>query len=148
MSRISDLAASFEQKSKQQAASTEQSVQNAFKAHESALLTALNESEQRTKAAIDAQSRNLQRTALKSWMAVVIPVSLTLLLALGAIATMGWYITGQIEEIARHKVTLEQLKNQGGAIQLSRCGEDGRLCARIDEDAVNYQNGYRVLEGY
>ena len=137
MSRISDLAASFEQKMKQQAGTTEQSVQNAFKAHENALLTALNESEQRTKVAIDAQSRNLQRTALKSWMAVVIPVSLTLLLALGAIATMGWSITGQIEAIARHQVTLEQLQNEGCAIPLSRCCVGARLSARLHVAAAN-----------
>ena len=90
----------------------------------------------------------MQRTALKSWMAVAIPVIATLLIAAGALGAMGWYITGQINEIASHNATLERLEQEGGSIQLSYCGESRRLCAKIDEDAERYQNGYRILEGY
>lgn len=150
MSEMSRLATAFEERSKEQAESTEKAVRSAFEKHESALLSALSESEKRTSDAIRAQSRNLQRTALRSWMAVTIPIVASLALGLGAMVTMGWYITGQINEIASHNATLEQLKNEGGAIQLSQCGESRRLCARIDENAGVYgENGtYRVLEGY
>ena len=145
MSEISRLATAFEARSKEQAESTEKAVRSAFEKHESALLSALNESEKRTSDAIRAQSRSLQRTALRSWMAVVIPIAVSLALGLGALGAMSWYIAGQI-----HNATLERLAQEGGAIQLSQCGESRRLCVRIDEDAGVYgENGtYRVLEGY
>mgnify|MGYP003722922095 FL=1 len=148
MSEVSKFAEAFRQKSIEQAESTEKAVASAFEKHENALLSALSESEQRTRDAIRAQSRSLQRTALKSWMAVAIPVIATLLIAAGALGAMGWYITGQINEIASHNATLERLEQEGGSIQLSYCGESRRLCAKIDEDAERYQNGYRILEGY
>lgn len=139
------MAAAFEQKSKQQAEDTEQAVKHAFEKHESALLSALSESEKKTSAAIAAQHQRLRQTALKSWMAVVIPVSLTLLLGAGAIATMSWYITGQIDQIASNHKTLEHLKGLGGEIQLNQCG--GHVCAKIDESAPTYEEGYRILKG-
>jgi len=150
MSEISRLATAFEQRSKAQAADTEKAVRSAFENYEDALIEALNESERKTSAAIRAQSRNLQRTALRSWLAVTIPVCLSLLLGAGAIAAMSWYITGQINEIASHNATLERLAQEGGAIQLTHCGESRRLCAKIDPSATAYgQNGeYRILEGY
>lgn len=150
MSEISRLATAFEARSKEQAESTEKAVRSAFEKHESALLSALSESEKRTSDAIRAQSRSLQRTALKSWVAVVIPIAASLALGLGALGAMSWYIAGQIDEIASHNATLERLAQEGGAIQLSQCGESRRLCVRIDEDAGVYgENGtYRVLEGY
>lgn len=148
MSEMSRLATAFEERSKEQAESTEKAVRSAFEKHESALLSALSESEKRTSDAIRAQSRSLQRAALRSWMAVTIPIAASLALGLGAIATMGWYITGQINEIASHNATLEKLRSEGGGIQLSHCGESRRLCTKIDEDAPRYQGGYRILEGY
>lgn len=148
MSEISRLAKAFEQRASEQAESTESAVKSAFERHESALLSALSESEKTTSAAIRAQSRRLQKTALKSWLAVTIPVALTLLLAAGALGSMGWYISHQVDEVAQHRATLEVLKAEGGEIELSRCGESRRLCAKIDEDADRYQNGYRILKGY
>jgi len=93
----------------------------------------------------------LQRTALKSWMAVAIPVIATLLIAAGALGTMGWYITGQIDTIAQQNATIERLSQEGGSIELNRCGEDRRLCAKIaDPESRGYgeKGQYRILEGY
>jgi len=88
-------------------------------------------------------------------MAVTIPIVASLALGLGAMLTMGWYITGQIDEIASHNATLEQLKNEGGAIQLSHCGDSQRLCAKVSSESLGErarrfgENGqYRILEGY
>ena len=155
MSEISRLATAFEKRSTEQAESTEKAVQSAFERHENALLSALSESEKRTNDAIRAQSRSLQRTALRSWMAVTIPIVASLALGLGAIATMGWYITGQINEIASHNATLEQLRSEGGAIQLTHCGDTRRLCAKVSSESLGArarafgENGqYRILEGY
>ncbi|WP_299262107.1 MbeB family mobilization protein [uncultured Kushneria sp.] len=148
MSDISRMAAAFEEKSKQQAESTEQAVKHAFEKHENALLLALNESEQRTSAAIAAQHQRLRQTALKSWMAIVIPVSLMFLLGTSAIMTMGWYIDHQVNEILNNRTTLEMLHERGGSADLNHCGEDRRLCVKIDESAQHYQGGYRIMEGY
>jgi hypothetical protein len=73
-------------------------------------------------------------------MAVTIPIVASLALGAGAIATMGWYITGQIDEIAKQNATLEQLKSEGGAIQLSHCGEEERLCVKIDLEGPTWGN--------
>lgn len=148
MSDISNMAAAFEQKSKQQAEDTEQAVKRAFEKHESALLSALSASEKKTSAAIAAQHQRLRQTALKSWMAIVIPVSLTFLLGASAIVTMGWYIDHQVNEILNNRTTLETLHEKGGSADLSHCGEDRRLCVKIDESAGRYQGGYQVMEGY
>ena len=45
---------------------------------------------------------------------------------------------------------VERLKQQGGRIDLRRCGGEGRLCARVEASAPRYgSNGdYMVLKGY
>ena len=148
MSEISKMATAFEQKSKEQAENTEQAVKSALKKHENALLLALSESEKTTSDAIRAQSQRLKRTALSSWMAVAIPVIVTLALSAGVITGMAWYMNSQVEQIVSHKATLERLAEEGSEIQLNYCGDSRRLCAKIDESAQTYQGGYRILEGY
>jgi hypothetical protein len=150
MSEISRLATTFKQRSQEQAESTEKAVRSAFERHENALLAALSESEQRTSAAIRAQSRSLQRTALTSWVAVVIPVSLTLLLGSGGLWWMSQSIAGKLAEIERHNTALERLAQEGGRVQLTHCGNGRRLCAKIDPSTGEYgeRGEYRILEGY
>jgi hypothetical protein len=148
MSEILKMATAFEQRSKEQAENTEKAVKSAFEKHESALIQALSESEKRTNAAIHAQSQRLKQTALRSWMAVAIPVIVTLTLSAGAIIGMTWYMNSQIEQIATHKATLERLAEEGAEIQLDYCGDNRRLCVQIDESAPAYKGGYRILENY
>ena len=62
MSGISDLARSFEEKSKQQASAIETSVGNAYSQHEQTLLEALQSSEKTLSAAILARESALQET--------------------------------------------------------------------------------------
>jgi hypothetical protein len=59
MSGISDLARSFEEKSKQQASAIETGVSNAYRQHEQTLLRALQSSEQTLNAAIQAREKSL-----------------------------------------------------------------------------------------
>lgn len=148
MSDISNMAAAFEQKSKQQAEDTEQAVKRAFEKHESALLSALSASEKKTSAAIAAQHQRLRQTALKTWMFIAISMVLVFLLGGSAILTMGWYIDRQVNEIANNRTTLEMMNERGGSADLSHCGDDRRLCVKIDESAGRYQGGYQIMEGY
>lgn len=148
MSRISELAATFEQKSTTQAAHTEQVVQDAFRMHENALLQALNESEKKTSAAIAAQHQSLRQSALKTWMFIAISLALVLLLGGGIIWSMGRYIEHQVYEIASNKLTLEKIHKQGGSMDLGHCGNDRRLCVKIDKSAEQYEGGYQIPEGY
>lgn len=60
MSGISDLARSFEEKSKQQASAIETSVANAYAQHEQTLLRALQSSEGKLSAAIQARETSLR----------------------------------------------------------------------------------------
>jgi hypothetical protein len=50
----------------------------------------------------------------------------------------------------RLAVEIARLEQQGGRVQWHRCGEAGRLCARIDRHAPAYgeHGDYYVLEGY
>lgn len=151
MSEISRLAKDFKKRSTEQAESTEKAVQNVFKKHESVLKAELEKSEKRTSSAIRAHSRRLRRIALKSWMAVTIPVLLTLLLGSGVLWSMSWYMSQQIDEIVQNRETLEKLKDQGGAVEMTYCTKKDRLCAKIAEpDGKGYgKNGqYRILKGY
>lgn len=155
MSEISRLAQIFEQRSTEQVENTEKAVRSAFERHESALLAALSENEQRTRDAIRAQSRRLQRTALTSWLAVAIPVALTLLLGVGAVWWLSQSVAGKLAEIERHNTTLERLAQEGGRVQLTHCGNERRLCAKIHPDSRGQrpqtfgENGeYLILEGY
>lgn len=148
MSEILKMATAFEQRSKEQAENTEKAVKSALKKHEHALLLALSESEKTTSAAIRAQSQRLKRTALSSWMAVAIPVVTMMILAVGAMSVMSWYISSQIEQISSQNATLERLTEQGAKMQLSYCGDSRRLCVQIDESAPAYEGGYRILENY
>ena len=59
MSGISDLARSFEERSKQQASAIETSVANAYAQHEQTLLRALQSSEGKLSAAIQAREKSL-----------------------------------------------------------------------------------------
>lgn len=151
MSEISKMATAFEQRSKEQAENTEKAVKSALKKHEHALLLALSESEKTTSDAIRAQSQRLKRTALSSWLAVAIPVVLMLALGAGVIWAMSWHMGNQVDQIQRYNMTLEQLKAEGGAIQLTECGSETlRMCVEIDTEAKAWgrEGQFRILKGY
>ena len=117
MSDLSTLASNFEQESKQQAENTRKRVQSALEAHERELTKCLSDEQKRIESAIRDQSRHLRRTALKSWMAVAIPVAITLLLAGAGSWTLGWHIQSQVAQISEHRETLDRIEEQ---IQLRR----------------------------
>lgn len=152
MSEISRLAEGFEQRSKQQAESTEKAVRSAFKKHERALLSALSESEKRTSAAIRDQNRRLSAIALKGWLWIVLVIFLLLTSSAGLIWWMGQEITANAAEIQRQSRALDQLAAEGSRIELSRCGESRRLCVAIDAESGRYkgENGtlYLIPRGY
>lgn len=152
MSDLSTLASNFESESKQQAENTRQRVESALNAHEAALKKCLDKERKRIEAAIRDQSQQLQRTALKSWMFVAIPVAIMLLLAGAGSWALGWYIQSQAVQISEHRETLATLREKGGAITIIQCGPEKRLCAAIDPDVPKFTNDkgqtFRVLEGY
>lgn len=51
-----------------------------------------------------------------------------------------------LEEIADLKSTVADLEGRGGRIQLTRCGADSRLCAKINVKANKSTGGYGVGE--
>lgn len=152
MSEISRLAQGFEQRSKQQAESTEKAVRSAFKKHERALLSALAESEKRTSDAIRDQNRRLSAIALKGWLWIVLVIALLLSASAGLLYWTGHKITAHAVEIQRQSQALDQLEAEGSRIELSRCGEDRRLCVAIDAEAGRYKGQddtiYLIPRGY
>ena len=78
MSKILELAKTFEENSKQQASDIETSVNSEFEKHEQAILGALRSSNQSLIAAIDGQSRRWGWLVLKGWLCTLIGVVLML----------------------------------------------------------------------
>jgi hypothetical protein len=54
------------------------------------------------------------------------------------------------DQIIDLQSTVKQLEESGGKIQFNHCGEDRRLCVKIDQTAIQYgKNGeWRILKGY
>lgn len=114
MSGISDLAKSFEERSRQQASAIEQSVSNAFKQHEQTLLEALRSSGATLNAAIQARETSLSEAlsateaktralAVSGWKWLLGSLAAVALAASGAL----WW-TGQT--VAENLAIIEQQK--------------------------------------
>jgi hypothetical protein len=136
MSKILELAKTFEESSKQQASDIETSVKNAFEPHEKAILEALDSSGRRLNAAIDAQSRRWGWLVLKGWVfgvAFLLGISWVVVWYQGRVIAENWV------EISRQNKTLEQLAKKGGMLHLSTCGE--RQCIAVSKDTQLPESG-------
>ncbi|WP_407648034.1 MbeB family mobilization protein, partial [Acinetobacter pollinis] len=100
MSKILDLAKSFEQTSKEQAKDTEQAVAREFKNHEKRLTDLLNENERAISSAIREQNKRLLPIMLKTWSIVAIAIITTLAIAWGILVYQSHRIISNLDEIA------------------------------------------------
>lgn len=154
MSKIFDLAQSFEEKSKQQANDTETRLATALETHETFISTALETSETIISDAINAQNRRIRALLLKTWLWMGLSLIAILTASYGVIWLQGEMITQNWQTISQQKDTLQQLEAKGGKIQMSTCGDKKRLCVKIDLDAGTFgdnQKGvypWRIPEGY
>ena len=139
MSKILELAKTFEESSKQQASDIETSVKNAFEPHEKAILEALDSSGRRLNAAIDAQSRRWGWLVLKGWVFPLIGVAFLLGISWVVVWYQGRVIAENWVEISRQNKTLEQLAKKGGMLHLSTCGE--RQCIAVSKDTQLPESG-------
>lgn len=154
MSKIFDLAQSFEEKSKQQVNDTEKRLATALETHETFISTALETSETIISDAINAQNRRIRALLLKTWLWMGLSLIAILTASYGVIWLQGEMITQNWQTISQQKDTLQQLEAKGGKIQMSTCGDKKRLCVKIDPDAGTFgdnQKGvypWRIPEGY
>ena len=139
MSKILELAKTFEESSKQQASDIETSVKNAFEPHEKAILAALESSAQRLNTAIDAQNRRWGWLVLKGWVFPLIGVAFLLGISWVVVWYQGRVIAENWVEISRQNKTLEQLAKKGGMLHLSTCGE--RQCIAVSKDTQLPESG-------
>lgn len=51
-------------------------------------------------------------------------------------------------EVERLEARAEAFGKKAGKAELSVCGEERRLCIRVDEKAGKYESGFMVIEGY
>ena len=82
------------------------------------------------------------------------------IVAAGAIVTVlavawgaAWYQRSQVESLAEQKAQLQtdvaDLEKRGGRIKLEKCGDQGRLCVRVDKSRSYGKDGdYFVVRGY
>lgn len=154
MSKIFDLAQSFEEKSKQQVNDTEKRLATALETHETFISDALDKSETIISGAINAQNRRIRALLLKTWLWMGLSLIAILTASYGVIWLQGEMITQNWQTISQQKDTLQQLEAKGGKIQMSTCGDKKRLCVKIDLDAGTFgdnQKGvypWRIPEGY
>ncbi|MEL7596518.1 MbeB family mobilization protein [Aeromonas veronii] len=132
MSKILELAKTFEESSKQQASDIETSVKNAFEPHERAILAALESSARRLNTAIDAQNRRWGWLVLKGWVFPLIGVAFLLGISWVVVWYQGRVIAENWVEISRQNATLEQLAEKGGTLHIGTCGE--RRCIAVSKD--------------
>ncbi len=152
MSELLALAKSFEQTSKQQASDTKAVLKADFERHNQFISEALRSSEQRTSAAIQEQNQRLRDLALKGWVYLGLSAAMLLTVAFGALWWTGEQIAANVETISTQEETIstqeqtiKKLNRAGGFIQWSQCGD--QLCVKIDKNAQEYENGYRVVDG-
>ena len=154
MSKILEQAKTFEENSKQQVSDIETCVNSEFGKHEQAILGALRSSNQSLIAAIDGQSRRWGWLVLKGWLCTLIGVVLMLGISWGVLWYQGTLIAENWAQISRQNTTLEQLAAKGGKLILSTCGEDKRLCVRVDLKESAYgdkekgEYPWMIPEGY
>ncbi|MGL5728917.1 MAG: MbeB family mobilization protein [Plesiomonas sp.] len=132
MSKIFDLAQSFEEKSKQQVSDIETRLASVFETHETFISDALKSNETKISAAISAQNRRLRALLLKTWLWIGLSLIAVLIAAYGVIWLQGEMIAKNWQTISQQKETLQQLEAKGGKIQMSTCGKKQRLCVKID----------------
>jgi hypothetical protein len=87
-----------------------------------------------------------------AWLSAV-----TLMLAAAVpAAVLAWWLPSPAEIAALREgraqlsANLARLAEQGGRVQLRRCGSEQRLCVRIDHAAPAYGEGgeFRIVQGY
>src|SRR5262249_51022495 len=95
--------------------------------------------------------RRAANLRLASWS-----IGTTLLCSLIPVGLVWWIIPSRSEittlRARRDALAAEimKLEEQGGRIELRRCGDGGRLCVRVDRKAPIYgeQSDYLIVRGY
>ena len=144
MSKILDLAKSFEQTSNEQAKDTEQVVATEFKKHEQRLIDLLSENEKAMNSAIQEQNKRLLPTMLKTWSIVAIAIVTALLLMWGILTYQSKKIAQNAEIMAQQEIAIQNLADKGGNVKLQDCIDDKnrkRLCVLVNKDAGTWSNG-------
>ena len=144
MSKILDLAKSFEEKSSEQAKDTEQIVATEFKKHEKRLIGLLNENEKAISTAIKEQNQRIRPIILKTWMIVSIGIVTGIALAWGILMYQSHKISKNAEIIAQQNLAIQELANKGGNVKLQDCIDSKnrkRLCVLVNKDAGTWSNG-------
>ncbi|WP_409449027.1 MbeB family mobilization protein [Acinetobacter baumannii] len=151
MSKILDLAKSFEQTSNEQAKHTEQTVATEFKNHEQRLIDLLKENEKAINSAIQEQNKRLLPVMLKTWSIVAIAVITALLLMWGILAYQSHKIGKNADLIAQQQAMIQKLDEQGGSLNITNCIDDKnrkRMCIQMNTKAGSWKGGYLVPMGY
>jgi hypothetical protein len=124
MSGISDLARSFEERSKQQASAIETSVANAYAQHEQTLLRALQSSEGKLSAAIQARETSLSEAlsateaktralAMSGWKWLAGSLAAVVLASSGALWWTSQTLAENLALIEQQKATMARAQALG-----------------------------------
>lgn len=125
MTRISELATSFEQQSKRLASDTEQAIRNELRQHEQRLRSALSDGRQKiesdiqqTEQILSGHQRRLRRLMLGAWL---LPTVAVLVVQCALLAALWW--TGS--QVASNAQQMRQVRAVG--VEVTRVGQQDAL---------------------
>lgn len=131
-------------------AGLQQAVAQAARASTQEALKGLHgELERAQRVVIDLQRLSLWRAAWQHAMVALVAIVVTLV-------AVSWYVPSVSDmqalrtEKAQLEVSIADLEQRGGKLQISRCGPERRLCVAVDDYAGIYGKAgdYRIAKGY
>ena len=125
MTKLSDLANSFQETTNQELSSTNETVKRVVTNFENGITSSLEKSGKKIAAAIDAQNRKWLKLLWTSWRNAALTVICILLLAQGLIWYQGKMITDRKKEIDQLKAVIAELETNTWGVRLSQ-NTDGR----------------------
>ena len=139
MSKILDLAQTFQQTSKKELENTSELVQNAIKQHEQNLIEQLQNAGNNLAANIQIEQAKLIKSTVKMYRLPTI-IALTVLVLI-AITTgiLTWQAKNAYQEMIDWTHSAEIAKEQSGGVKLSTCQTDKGIkpCVAVDKDLMN-----------
>nr|WP_011264086.1 MbeB family mobilization protein [Pasteurella multocida]CAI57700.1 mobilization protein [Pasteurella multocida] len=138
MSKILDLAQTFQQTSKKELESTSEIVQNAIKQHEQNLIQQLQHANKNLAENIQIEQAKLIKNTVKMYrLPTLIALTVLALIAITA-GILTWQAKNAYQEMTEWQSSAEIAKEQSGGIKLSTCKTDKGIkpCIAVDKDLM------------
>nr|WP_011266099.1 MbeB family mobilization protein [Mannheimia haemolytica]CAI84880.1 mobilization protein B [Mannheimia haemolytica] len=150
MSKILDLATTFQQTSQKELENTGEIVQNAIKQHEQNLIQLLQHAENNLAENIQIEQAKLIKNTVRMYrLPTLIALTILALIAITA-GVLTWQAKNAYPEMIEWQHSAEIAKEQSGGIKLSTCQTDKGIkpCIALDRDLITktWGENLKVIE--